>query len=799
MPDIHPDAITNLLQGQHGAPFDLLGPHPEGEGQVSIRAFRPNARELWVELDEGEARFPMNRLRDEGFFEVTIPGELPLRYHFEAITHEGGDESFYDPYMFSPTLSDFDLHLLGEGRDLYSYQKLGAHLMEISGVKGVRFAVWAPNAYRVSVIGNFNRWDVRTHPMRKHEGAGIWELFIPGIGAGEVYRYDLRSQFGDYHAAKSDPYGFYAELRPNNASIVVDINSYTWGDETWMQNRAAQNHLVEPMSIYEVHLGSWRRDSNGNWLNYRELAHELVDYVKDLGYTHLELMPIAEHALDASWGYQTTGYFAVTSRYGTPDDFMYFVDHCHQNGIGVILDWVPAHFPKDGHSLSYFDGTHLYEHADPRQAEHPDWGTYIFNYGRNEVRNFLLSNALFWLRHYHIDGLRVDAVSSMLYLDFSRKEGQWIPNQYGGRENLEAISFLKEFNETVHGEVPGAFTVAEESTAWPMVSRPTYLGGLGFTLKWNMGWMHDTLDYIAIDPVYRRWHHNRITFSLFYAFSENFILSMSHDEVVHMKGSLLTKAAGDWWQKFATLRLLFGYQYTHPGKKLNFMGQEFGQWREWSEMRALDWDLLKWATHTGVQAWMRDINRFYKEQPALYCHDFDPSGFRWIEPNDSEQSVFSYLRFADDPSDFLVIVCNFTPVPRHSYRVGVPESGYYAELLNSDSGHYGGGNVGNNGGIAAEDISWHNFPYSLNLTLPPLGIVVFKKNNTSTERNVSNMAEPAKRLSTEPATTQETTSEVAEPTKRRRRRRSNRENTEGIVKPFSNIRKKKGSDGKDSE
>jgi 1,4-alpha-glucan branching enzyme len=724
--NLHPDAINALIHGHHGAPFDLLGPHPAGDGMLSIRALRPTAKDLAVVIDDTGKRYPMTRLRGEGFFEVNIPGEMPLRYHYEAITYDSARESFSDPYQFEPLLTDYDLHLLGEGRHLYSYEKLGAHITEIAGIKGVSFAVWAPNALRISVIGDFNRWDERTHPMRKHAGIGLWELFIPGLEAGAVYRYDVRSIMGDYWAKKSDPYGFYSELRPNNASVVAEL-TYTWGDDAWMEARPNSKPLTEPMSTYEVHLGSWKRNPDGSWLTYRELAHQLVDYARDMSFTHLELMPVAEHPLDASWGYQTTGYFAPTSRYGTPTDFKYFVDHCHQNGIGVILDWVPAHFPKDGHSLSYFDGTHLYSHADPRQREHPDWGTYIFNYGRNEVRNFLLSNAIYWLKEYHIDGLRVDAVSSMIYLDFSREAGQWIPNQYGGRENLEAIAFLKEFNETVHTECPGTFTIAEESTAWPMVSRPTYVGGLGFTFKWNMGWMHDTLDYIKTDPVYRRYQHNRITFSLFYAFSENFVLSLSHDEVVHLKGSLLYKAVGDWWQKFATLRLLFGYQYTHPGKKLNFMGAEFGQWGEWGETRSLEWYLLQWPTHTGVQDWVRDLNHFYQEQPALWQHDFDPSGYQWIEANDAEQSIFTYLRYADDPSDFLVIACNFTPVPRYDYRIGVPAMGEYAELLNSDSDHYGGGNIGNNGAVNAEAIPWHAWSQSIGLTIPPLGIVILKK------------------------------------------------------------------------
>jgi len=726
--DIHPDAIASLIDGDHGAPFDLLGPHPAGDGACSIRVFRPGARSASVMLDGSGEQVPMARLRDEGFFEATVPApEGTPGYRVAVETYEGERETFVDPYAFPPVLTDYDLYLFSEGRHLESYEKLGAHLHTQDGVTGVRFAVWAPNAYRVSVIGGFNRWDARVHPMRYHEGSGVWELFVPGVGVGEAYKYDLRSRNGGYHTEKADPYGFYAELRPRTASIVADLDGYAWGDDAWMAARAAGGTLERPMSIYEVHLGSWRRKDGNGFLTYRELADELVAYAQQMGYTHLELMPVAEHPLDASWGYQVTGYFAPTSRYGAPEDFMAFVDACHQNGIGVILDWVPAHFPKDGHALSYFDGTHLYEHADLRQGEHPDWGTYIFNYGRNEVRNFLLSNALFWLKKYHIDGLRVDAVSSMLYLDFGRKEGEWIPNEYGGNENLPAISFLQEANVVIHAEAPGAVTIAEESTAWPMVSRPTYLGGLGFTLKWNMGWMHDTLEYISQDPVYRRWHHHKLTFSLVYAFSENFVLSLSHDEVVHLKGSMIDKIPGDWWQKFATLRLLFGYQYTHPGKKLNFMGAEFGQWREWSEQRSLDWHLVEqFDTHRKLQAWVRDLNRAYHQQPALYERDFDPAGFRWIEANDADQSVFSYLRFAADPSDFVVVVCNFTPVPRHDYRIGVPEPGFYAEILNSDAAAYGGGNVGNLGGREADSLGWHGFAHSLRLTLPPLGVIVLK-------------------------------------------------------------------------
>ena len=728
-PDIHPDAIHSLINGDHGAPFDLLGVHSAGEGQVSIRAFRPSARTLAVVNEATGARTEMNRLRDEGFFEITLEADpADLRYHYEAETYEGQTESFRDPYIFPPLFTEFDLYLFNEGRLLQAYDKFGAHLCDVDGVAGVTFAVWAPNAYRVSVVGSFNRWDARVHPMRTHHTSGVWELFIPGLGEGESYKFDIRSRYNNYRTEKADPYGFFSELRPRTASIVVDLDGYKWGDQVWMEQRALRDPLAVPMSIYEVHPGSWRRKNGGEWLTYRDLARDLVQYVKGMGYTHIELMPVAEHPFDGSWGYQVTGFFAPTSRYGSPKDFMYFIDTCHRSGIGVILDWVPAHFPKDGHALSYFDGTHLYEHADLRQGEHPDWGTYIFNYGRNEVRNFLLSNALFWLRKYHIDGLRVDAVSSMLYLDFGRKDGQWVANDYGGNENLQAITFLQEANAVIHAEVPGAITIAEESTAWPMVSRPTYLGGLGFTFKWNMGWMHDTLEYIRQDPVFRRWHHHHLSFSIMYAFSENFVLSLSHDEVVHLKGSLMGKIAGDWWQKFATLRLLFGYQFTHPGKKLNFMGAEIGQWAEWNEARSLDWDLVEgFETHRKLQTWVRDLNHFYQQQPALWQRDFDPRGFGWIEANDADQSVYTYLRYADDPAEFLVIALNFTPVPRYDYRIGVPEPGFYREQLNSDAGVYGGGNVGNLGGRHSDPIGWHRFAHSLSLTIPPLGMVVLKR------------------------------------------------------------------------
>ncbi len=725
--DIQPDAVAALLNGDHGAPYQILGPQPGDDGQVSIRALQPAFESLAVVVDTTGKRYEMTRLREEGLFEVDVPGNSPeIKYHYEGRNATGDKVSFHDPYAFPLQITDYDIYLFRQGRLLQSYDKFGAHVCEIDGVKGVSFAVWAPNAYHVSVIGDFNNWDARVHSMEVHGDSGIWELFIPEVQPGVIYRYGIRSHNMGYRADKSDPYGFQFEMRPKNASIVCDIDQHQWGDADWLDTRAHTDPLKQPWAIYEVHLGSWQRADNGNWLTYRELAHKLVEYAKYMGYTHLELMPITEYPADESWGYQVTGYFAPTSRYGTPDEFMYFVDHCHQNGIGVILDWVPAHFASDGYALNYFDGTHLYSHADPRQGQHEDWGTYIFNYGRNEVRNFLLSSALFWLREYHIDGLRVDAVSSMLYLDFSREPGQWIPNHYGGRENLEVISFLREFNTLVHREEPGAVTIAEESTSWPMVSRPTYIGGLGFTFKWNMGWMHDTLDYMELDPIFRRYNHNLITFALIYAFNENFMLSLSHDEVVHLKGSMLTKMSGDWWQKFASLRMLFGFQYTMPGKKLNFMGQDFGQWSEWSERRSLDWYLLDWQTHKGVQQWVKDVNHLYVTQPALYQRDFEFSGFDWIQVNDVDQSVFAYMRYAENRADFIVVACNFTPVVRYGYRIGVPQAGYYRELLNSDSPDYGGSGVGNLGGLHSEHTQWGVNADSLSLTLPPIGIIILK-------------------------------------------------------------------------
>jgi len=630
--------------------------------------------------------------------------------------------------MSAPFLTDYDLHLMAEGKHFRSYEKLGARLCEVTGVSGVYFAVWAPNARRVSVMGDFNGWDPETHPMRVRPEAGIWECFVPGVGPGALYKYRVISKHKDHRADKADPYGFAAEIRPQTASKVWDLSGYEWQDAKWMAERGRANALDAPVSIYEVHLGSWRRmpEKANRWLSYRELADSLADYVSQMGFTHVEFLPVTEHPFDGSWGYQTVGYFAPTSRFGTPQDFMYLVDRLHQRGIGVILDWVPAHFPSDAHGIGYFDGTYLYEHADPRQGQQPDWGTLVCNFGRWEVRNFLINSGLFWLEKYHVDGLRVDAVASMLYLDYGRREGEWIPNRHGGRENLEAVEFLRQFNEQVYSEFPGVMMIAEESTAWPMVSRPTYLGGLGFGFKWNMGWMHDILDYMALDPIHRRYHQNRLTFSLLYAFTENFLLPFSHDEVVHGKGSMIGKMPGDDWQKFANLRLLYGFMMGHPGKKLLFMGCEFGQWREWNHDSSLDWHLTGYSLHGGLQRWVRDLNTLYRGMPALYEMDFEPAGFEWIDCTDSQRSVVSFLRRGRNPDDVAVFVCNFTPVPHHAYRIGVPRGGFWKERVNSDASLYGGSGQGNIGGAEAIPVPMHGRPYSLNLTLPPLAILVFQ-------------------------------------------------------------------------
>ena len=606
---------------------------------------------------------------------------------------------------------------------------MGAHVREIAGVQGVQFAVWAPNALRVSVVGDFNRWDGRVHAMRSRGNSGVWEIFVPELAEGVIYKYEIRSRLGELPFLKADPYAFEAELRPKSGSVVATLDGYGWNDNDWMHARARREWLAEPISIYEVHLGSWRRvpEENNRWLTYREIADQLIPYVRQMGYTHIELMPVMEHPFDGSWGYQTVGYFAATSRYGKPKDFMYLVDRCHQENIGVLLDWTPAHFPADAHGLAEFDGTHLYEHADPRQGRHPDWGTLVFNYGRSEVRGFLSASALFWMDKYHIDGLRVDAVASMLYLDYSRKPGEWIPNEFGGRENLGAISFLKRLNEVANERHAGVLMIAEESTAWPAVSRPTYLGGLGFTLKWNMGWMNDTLDYFSREPIHRKFHHNRMTFSMLYAFTENFVLPLSHDEVVHGKGSLINKMPGDLWQQFANLRLLYGYMTAHPGKKLLFMGSEFGQRSEWNHDTSLQWDLLQYPEHRGVQRMVADLNALYRREPALHQVDFQWQGFQWIDCNDADASVLSFIRRAREQWDAIVIVANFTPVAREKYRVGVPDPGWYRELFNSDAEYYGGSNYGNAGGVMAEPVPWMGMNYSLPLRLPPLATLYFKR------------------------------------------------------------------------
>jgi 1,4-alpha-glucan branching enzyme len=625
-------------------------------------------------------------------------------------------------------LSDFDRYLLAEGTFHHAYERLGAHLMERDGQRGVQFAVWAPNAKLVSVIGDFNGWNTSANRMEPTP-AGVWEAFIPHVRQGDTYKYHIESAYRGYSVDKADPFCFAAEIRPHTASRVWDLQDYVWQDDSWMAARAKRNSLDAPISIYEVHLGSWRRvpDEGNRWLTYREMAPLLADYVHDAGFTHIELLPVMEHPFDGSWGYETTGYFAPTSRFGSPTDFMYFVDYLHQHEIGVILDWVPAHFPKDEAGLGYFDGSHLYEHADPRKGEHPDWNTFVFNYGRNEVRSFLISNALFWLDKYHLDGLRVDAVAAMLYLDYGRREGEWIPNRYGGKENLEAIEFLRSFNASVYESFPNVLTIAEESTAWPLVSRPNYVGGLGFGLKWNMGWMHDMLGYMSQDPVFRSYQHNQITFGLLYAFTENFVLPFSHDEVVYGKGSLLRKMPGDEWQKFANLRLLYGFMFGHPGKKLLFMGNEFGQWAEWNHDASLEWHLLESPLHSALARWVRDLNTLYRGEPALHELDFDAAGFAWVDCKDFQRSVVSFLRRGRKPDDQLLFVCNFTPVVRQNYRVGVPREGFWREVLNSDAPLYGGSGQGNFGGLHAVPLPIHGLPYSLNMTLPPLAVVVYQR------------------------------------------------------------------------
>src|SRR5215218_3059414 len=707
---------------EHPQPHAYLGAHPDGDG-VIVRAWRPAAAAVSV-VAVGVKPVPLEQVHPGGIFEGRLEGvELPLAYRFD-VDYGDGPVPVDDPYRFLPTVGELDLHLVGEGRHEELWQRLGAHVTELEGVRGTAFAVWAPAGRAVSVVGDFNYWDGRMHPMRSLGSSGIWEVFLPGVAPGSRYKYEILTPDGEIRL-KADPMAFEAEVPPKTASVVHEPR-HEWADEEWLRSRRESSALDGPMSIYEVHLGSWRLnpDEGNRSLTYLELADELAAYARDMGFTHIELLPVMAHPFTGSWGYQVTSYFAPTPRFGSPDDFREFVDRLHSHGLGVILDWVPAHFPRDDFALARFDGTALYEHADPRRGAHPDWGTLIFNYGRREVRNFLVSNALYWLQEYHADGIRVDAVASMLYLDYSREEGEWVPNEFGGREDLDAVAFLKEFNEVLHAEVPGVISAAEESTAWPGVSRPTHLGGLGFGFKWNMGWMHDTLGYFEQDPVYRRYHHHQLTFSLMYAFSENFILPLSHDEVVHGKGSLLNKMPGDKWQKLANLRALYAFMWAHPGKNLLFMGGEIAQEQEWSHERSLDWHLLEDPQHDGVRRLVRDLNHLYREQKALWDIDFEPAGFAWLEPNDAENNVVSFLRRSENGAEVLVALCNLSPVPRERYRMGLPRGGRWREAVNTDAVQYGGSNVGNRGGVMAEDTPSHGQPCSLTVTIPPLATVI---------------------------------------------------------------------------
>lgn len=730
---VYPDVFDKIARAEWWNPFEVLGPQEEtrnGQSWFLVRAFLPDAASaLVIPVDDTEDPIPMDGVEPAGFFEAQVPTLLsPNGYRLRVMDSKGEISEAHDPYAFTPVLSEFDLHLFGEGKLYRTYEKLGAHPCVHQGIPGVNFAVWAPNAMRVSVVGDFNEWDGRRYPMRSRGGTGIWELFIPDLPEWEKYKYEIRPQDSAVPLLKADPYATQAELRPQTASVVRDVSGYQWKDAQWMEARLSREVLTEPLSIYEVHLGSWRRvpEDGDRWLTYSELADQLLAYVKEMGFTHIELMPVVEHPFDGSWGYQSTGYFAPTRRFGPAEEFMAFVDACHQANIGVIMDWAPAHFPDDPHGLAWFDGTHLFDHSDPRMGYHPEWKSRIFNYGRVEVKNFLINSALMWFDRYHIDGLRVDAVASMLYLDYARKDGEWVPNQFGGNENLAAVEFIKELNVMVHQEHPGTMMIAEESTAWPGVSRPTYVGGLGFTFKWNMGWMHDTLNYFSEDPVHRRYCHSNVTFGLVYAFTENFVLVLSHDEVVHGKKALLDKMPGDPWQQFANLRSLYGHMWAHPGKKMLFMGCEIGQWWEWNHEDSLQWHLLDYEPHKGLQRYVTDLNHLYVKEPALYQVDFDWTGFQWIDLHDSDQSTLSYIRRAKDQSDQIVCVFNFTPVPREGYRLGVPMGGYYQELLNSDAAIYGGSNMGNGGGVNAEETPWHGQSHSILITLPPLSALFFK-------------------------------------------------------------------------
>ena len=721
--------VISLCRGEHGNPFAVLGLHAGTKGRLWLRSLQPGADAVFViDAESGQELIELTQRKIEGlgdasgFFEASILGRSePFDYRLR-IVWPGGVQEIEDPYCFSTVLGELDVWLLAEGSHLRPYERLGAHLREIDGVQGTAFAVWAPDAQRVSVVGDFNTWDGRRHPMRLRRECGVWELFLPNVGSGARYKYEIRSQDGHLLPQKADPYGFAAELRPSTASVVTELPQIASRSTV-----TAGNKMSAPISIYEVHLGSWRRAEGGGFPDWQRIAETLIPYVVDLGFTHLELLPISEHPYDGSWGYQPLGLYSPTARFGSPQGFCDFVSACHAANLEVIVDWVPAHFPTDAHGLGNFDGRPLYEHADPREGMHQDWGTLIYNFGRREVFNYLVGNALFWIEHYGVDSLRVDAVASMLYRDYSRSHGEWVPNIYGGRENIEAVHFLRRMNETIGQECPSAATFAEESTAWPAVTRPPSMGGLGFNYKWNMGWMHDVLSYMALEPIYRRYHHHQLTFGLLYAFTENFVLPLSHDEVVHGKGSLINKMSGDYWQKFANLRALYGFMWAHPGKKLLFMGGEFAQWNEWNDAISLDWNLLDFPQHDGVRRLIRDLNQLYRKTPALYELDFEPAGFEWISANDSDNSVIAFIRRGYDRSRAIMCVCNFTPVVRQNYRVGVPGPGLFRERINTDSQHYGGSDVGNAYGIAnAEEIPAHQHAWSVSLTIPPLATVYFE-------------------------------------------------------------------------
>lgn len=721
--------IFHIVNGEHSDPHTVLGMHEmeeDGRKAVVVRAFLPHAAGITV-IDYANKRkkYPMERLHADGFFEVTIADrEEWFRYQLEYTDADGNTWRSYDPYSFSPTLSEFDRHLFGAGTHYEIYEKMGGRLMTHEGARGAAFSVWAPNAKAVSVIGDFNNWDARRSPMRRLGESGIWELFLPAAAEGDKYKFHV-TQCDGRVVDKTDPYGVYAEVRPNNASVLYPLKRYKWKDRRWMTARRKYDFRAAPMNIYEVHLGSWKRAEGNRFLSYTELAEQLIPYVKEMGYTHIEMLPVEEHPFDGSWGYQVTGYYAPTSRYGSPDEFKQFVDACHQNGISVILDWVPAHFPKDDFALARFDGTALYEHQDPRLGEHIQWGTYIFNYGRKEVANFLLANALYWMDIFHIDGLRVDAVASLLRLDFCKEEGQWLPNVYGGSENLEAIEFLKHMNSVIAEREPGALMIAEDSTAWPGVTKKVEEGGLGFSLKWNMGWMNDFLSYIKLDPIYRKYHQNKLTFGMAYHYAENFVLVLSHDEVVHTKSSMIGKMPGDVWQSFANLRLSYGFMMGHPGKKLLFMGGEFAQYSEWSEARSLDWHLLQYADHQEMQAYVKELNHLYAEEPAFWAEDFDPNGFQWIECDDAESSIVSFVRRSQEKE--LVFLCNFTPVVHRGFSLGVPQEGVYHERLNSDAARFGGSDVINAVPLQSRAEPAGRCPFRVELDVPPLGMVILER------------------------------------------------------------------------